>query len=105
MTIKEALKTKSENLTVSDGKLDLVLIDASLDGTLSYNPNTNGKAVDLAYVTLLLESISISELREDDVSIKYTNNLIDIVSAIYRKYGMTDPFASAKPTVKQKVIW
>lgn len=105
MTIKEALKTLSENLTVSDGKLDLSLVNAGLNGATTYDPATHEKVVDMVYVTLLLSSISITEFKEDDVSIKYSNNLKDIVSVIYRKWGMTDPFAPLKPTVKQKLIW
>lgn len=104
MTIKEALKTLSENLTVSDGKLDLALINAGLNGTALYTPEDEQK-VDMVYVTLLLTSITISELREDDVSIKYTADLKGIVSAIYRKWGLVDPFAIAKPKVKQVQIW
>lgn len=105
MTIKEALKTKSDNLTVSSGKLDLVLLEASLDGASKYNPVTDGKDLDMAYVTLLLETIQVTELKEDDVSIKYSNNLKDIVSAIYRRWGMIDPYAVLKPTVKQVNLW
>lgn len=105
MTIKEALKSKAENLTVSDGKLDLVLLEAGLDGTNEYSPLTNGKEVDMAYVTLLLTAIQVTEVREDDVSIKYANNLKSIVSSIYIKWGMLDPFASAKPTVKGVNLW
>ncbi|RQO79138.1 hypothetical protein DBR40_05305 [Pedobacter sp. KBW01] len=105
MTIKEALKTKSENLTVSDGKLNLVLLESNLSGTDTYNPDANEKAVDMAYLTLLLESISVSEIREDDVAIKYTNNLKEIVSAICKKWGLPDPYAVAKPSVKQVQIF
>lgn len=105
MTIKEALKTKSENLTVSDSKLDLVLIESTLNGGAEYDPQRDGKELDLVYVTLLLFSISIVELKEDDVSIKYSNNLKDIISAIYRKYKMFDPYADLKPTVKQVKLW
>lgn len=105
MTIKEALKTLSENLTVSDGKLDLSLVNAGLNGASLYVPATHEKVVDMVYITLLLFSISITELREDDVSIKYSNNIKDIVSAIYRKWGMPDPYAIAKPTVKQVQIF
>ncbi|RZM10379.1 MAG: hypothetical protein EOO88_48230 [Pedobacter sp.] len=104
MTIKEALKTLSENLTVSDGKLDLALINAGLIGTTLYTPEDE-QAIDMVYVTLLLTSITISELKEDDVSIKYTADLKGIVSAIYRKWVLVDPFAIAKPKVKQVQIW
>lgn len=105
MTIKEALKTLSENLTVSDGKLDLSLLNAGLDGATQYDPEAHEKVIDMVYITLLLFSISIVELKEDDVSIKYSNNLKDIVSAMYRKWGMIDPFAPLKPTVKQVQIF
>ena len=105
MTIKEALKIKSENLTVSDGKLDLALLEGSLNGAEIYNPTVNAKKIDMIYVTLLLESISITEIREDDVSIKYSNNLKEIVSAIMLKWGLKDPYATVKPTVKQVFRW
>lgn len=105
MTIKEALKVKSENLTVSDGKLDLVLLEASLNGAETYEPISDAQPLDMTYLTLLLESITVLEQKEDDVSIKYSNNLKDIVSAICRKYGLPDPFAVAKPTVTQRLIW
>lgn len=105
MTIKEALKTKAENLSISDGKLDLVLLEASLNGSAEYDPNLNAKKLDMVYVTLLLESISVLELKEDDVSIKYSNNYKDLVSAIYRKWDLRDPFAVAKPTVTQRNLW
>ena len=104
MTIKEALKTLSENLTVSDGKLHLALINAGLNGTTLYTPEDEQK-VDMVYITLLLTSITISELKEDDVSIKYTADLKGIVSYIMRKWGLVDPFAIAKPKVTQRLIW
>ncbi|MCX3266544.1 DUF6706 family protein [Pedobacter agri] len=105
MTIKEALTTKAENLSLSSAKIELALYEGNLDGATQYDPTTMGMALDLVYVTLLLESISISEVREDDVSIKYTNDSKGIVSAIYRKWGLVDPFAPAKPRVTQKQIW
>lgn len=105
MTIKEALKAKSENLTVTDGKLDLVLIEASLNGAQTYDIILNAKKLDMVYVTLLLESITITEQSEDDVSINYSNNLKDIVSAIYTKWGLYNPYASAVAKVTQKIIW
>lgn len=105
MTIKEALKAKSENLKVTDGKLDLVLLEASLDGAQTYDPILNAKKLDMVYVTLLLESIAVLEQKEDDISIKYSSNYKDLVSAIYRKLDLRDPFAIAKPTVKQVQIW
>ncbi|RYF26560.1 MAG: hypothetical protein EOO42_01275 [Flavobacteriales bacterium] len=105
MTIKEALKTLSENLTVSDGKLDLALINANLNGATTYIPATHERELDMVYLTLLLTSITLAEVREDDVSIKYAADLRGIASAYYRKWKMIDPFAPLKPTVKQKLIW
>ncbi|RZM22527.1 MAG: hypothetical protein EOO88_29135 [Pedobacter sp.] len=105
MTIKEALTTKAENLSLSSAKVELALYEANFDGATEYNAELQGMQLDLVYVTLLLESISVSEVREDDVSIKFTSDLKGIVSAIMRKWGLVDPFAPARPTVKQKQIW
>ncbi|WP_443945599.1 DUF6706 family protein [Pedobacter sp. AW1-32] len=105
MTLKEALKTKAENLSLSSAKIELALFEGNLEKDAGYDPKTMGKAIDLVYVKLLLESISVSEVREDDVSIKYTSDLKSIVSAIMRKWDLTDPFAIAKPKVTQKQIW
>ncbi|MDQ1139424.1 DUF6706 family protein [Pedobacter agri] len=105
MTLKEALTTKAENLSLSSAKIELALYEANLDGATEYDAELQGMALDLVYVTLLLESISISEVREDDVSIKFTTDLKGIVSAIYRKWNLVDPFAPAKPRVTQKQIW
>ncbi|RZJ90972.1 MAG: hypothetical protein EOO20_06580 [Chryseobacterium sp.] len=105
MTIKEALTTKAENLSLSSAKIDLALFEGDLNKDAQYDPKADGKALDLVYVTLLLESISVSEVREDDVSIKFSADLRGIVSSIYRKWGLVDPFAPARPTVKQKQIW
>ncbi|RZJ86763.1 MAG: hypothetical protein EOO20_17605 [Chryseobacterium sp.] len=105
MTIKEALTTKAENLSLSSAKIELALYEANLDGATQYNVDEYGMKLDLVYVTLLLESISVSEVREDDVSIKFTSDLRGIVSAIMRKWGLVDPFAIAKPKVTQRLIW
>lgn len=105
MTIKEALTTKTQNLSLTGGQIDLALLEGKLNGAASYNPEVDGKALDMVYITLLLESISVSEIREDDVSIKFTNANKGIVSAISRKWGLVDPFAPARPTVKQRFIW
>lgn len=105
MTIKEALTTKTSTLRLSSAELDLALLEAGLDGASAYNPSTQAQEVDMVWAGLLLTTIQLIEVREDDVSIKYSNNLKDIVSAIYRKWGMIDPFAIAKPSVTQVNFW
>jgi len=105
MTIKEALTTKTRNLSLTSADIDLALYEAKLNGAAQYDVDAMGKALDMVYVTLLLESISVSEMKEDDVSVKFTNDNKGIVSALYRKWKMADPFAPLKPTVKQKQIW
>ena len=105
MTIKEALTTKTRNLSLTGGQIDLALLEGNLNGADSYVPATDGKALDMVYITLLLTSIAVSEVREDDVSIKFTTDNKGVVSAISRKWGLVDPFAPARPTVKQKQIW
>ncbi|WP_285011205.1 DUF6706 family protein [Pedobacter faecalis] len=105
MTIKEALSTKTEQLTLASGALDLAILESGLDGTATYDPGTNGKDVDLVWAGLLLTVIQVTEVREDDASVKYAGNLREIYSAIMRKWGLVDPFAAAKPTVRQRVIW
>ena len=101
MTIKEALITKTEQLTLADGALDLAILEAGLDGNATYSPSTDGKAVDMVWAGLLFTTIQVTERREDDVSIKYSNNLQAMYSAIMRKWGLPDPFAIPKPTVKR----
>jgi hypothetical protein len=105
MTIKEALTTKTANLGVTAGELDLAILEAGLDGTTTYDPTTDGKAVDLVWAGLLLSTIRATEVKEDDVSIKYSTDLRGIYSWIMRKWGLPDPFLPAKPTVKQKLFW
>jgi len=105
MTIKEALTTKTRNLSLTSADIDLALYEAKLNGAALYDVDAMGKALDMVYMTLLLTSISVSEVREDDVSIKFTNDNKGIVSAISRKWGLVDPFATAKARVTQKQIW
>jgi len=105
MTIKEALSTKVKSLSLTSGEIDLALLEAGLDGASAYDPTAQGMEVDLVWAGFLLTTIQVTELKEDDVSIKYSNNLKDIVSAIYLKWGLVDPFAIAKPTVKQVNLW
>jgi hypothetical protein len=105
MTIKEALSTKTAPLSLTAGALDLAILEAGLDGNTTYSPDVNGKAVDLVWAGLLLTTIQVVELKEDDVSIKYSSDLRGIYSAIMRKWGLVDPFAITKPTVKQVIFW
>ena len=105
MTIKEALTTKVAPLSISDAALDLALLEAGLDGSSDYSPMTDGKAVDMVWAGLLLTTIQVTEVREDDVSIKWSSNLKGIYSFLMNKWGLPDPFAIAKPTVTQKLFW
>jgi hypothetical protein len=107
MTIKEALATKTSNLGITPGQLDLAILEAGLDGSAAYDPAADGKAVDMVWAGLLLSTIRVIEVKEDDLSIKYTSDLKGIYSAIMRKWGMDDPFALAvvKPTVKRVSLW
>ena len=105
MTIKEALIIKAKSLSISSDEIDLALLEAGLDGSAVYNPATDAKSVDLVYAGLLLTIIHVTEVREDDVSIKYSTDLKGIYSWLMRKWGLPDPFALVKPTVKQKLFW
>jgi len=105
MTIKEALTTKVAPLSISDAALDLALLEAGLDGSSDYSPSTDGKAVDMVWAGLLLTTIQVVEVKEDDVSIKYATNLRGIYSMLMLRWGLPDPFAIAKPTVTQKLFW
>jgi hypothetical protein len=105
MTIKEALSTKTSALKLSSAELDLALLEAGLDGASAYDPSTQAKEVDMVWAGFLLTTIQVTEVKEDDVSIKYSTDLKGIYSSIMRKYGLVDPFAIAKPKVTQKFIW
>ena len=105
MTIKEALTTKVAPLSIDSAALDLALLEAGLDGSSDYSPSTDGKAVDMVWAGLLLTTIQVVEVREDDVSIKWSSNLRNIYSEIMRRWFLPDPFAIAKPTVTQKLFW
>lgn len=107
MTIKEALTTKTQTLSLSPGELDLAILEAGLDGNATYSPEVDGMKVDLVWAGLLLTTIQVTEVREDDVSIKRATDLRGIYSAIMRKWGLPDPFevVVAKPTVTQKLFW
>lgn len=103
MTIKEALSIKTKPLTISSDELDLYLLEAGMDGTANYDPIQQGQEVDMIWAGLLLTTIQIVEVKEDDVSIKYSVDLKGMYSAIMRKWGLPDPFLVEvpKPTVKQ----
>lgn len=105
MTIKQALAIKVKKLSLSSEDLDLLLEESKLIGAADYNFDLNGKDIDLAYAGLLLETIHVSEKKEDDVTIKYSTDMKGIYSAIMRKWGLVDPFAPVikKPSVRQKV--
>lgn len=107
MTIKEALSTKTKSLSLTSGELDLAILEGGLIGSAEYNPQTDGKAVDLVWAGFLLTTIQVVEVKEDDVSIKYATDLRGIYSAIMRKWGLPDIFEVIvpKPTVKQVQIW
>lgn len=105
MTIEEALAIKTKNLTLTEGEIQLLALEAGLDGSAAYNPLTDGQKVDLAYAGLLLTIIHVTEVKEDDVSIKCSSDLRSIYSAIMRKWGLPDPFAIGAPTVRQVPFW
>lgn len=102
MTIKEVLiiELKKQNIVLTDGEINLALLKAALDGSTTYDVATNGMDTDLVFAGLLLEVIEVSELREDDVAIKYNSSRKALYSSIMRKYGLDDIFATAKPTLK-----
>ncbi|SMC53213.1 DUF6706 family protein [Pedobacter nyackensis] len=101
MTIKEAL-IDTISITLPSGRIDKALIDAELNGASDYT-KADEKAVDMVYAGLLLTTIHVTEIKEDDVSIKYTTDLKGIYSAIMRKWNLVDPFlvVVAKPIVRQ----
>lgn len=103
MTIKEALKS-TINFPLPDITLDKSLIDADLIGTSDYTKD-KAKAVDLCMAGLLFTLITSPDLTEDDVSIKLPSRdvLLKVYSAICKKWKVEDPFAPAKPTVRQKL--
>lgn len=103
MTIREAL-INTISISLPAGKIDKALIDAGLNGSADY-AKADEKAIDLVWAGLLLTTIQVTEVREDDVSIKYATDLRSVYSAIMRKWGLVDPFAVAKPTVKQLNYW
>lgn len=109
MTIKEALtiKLKKQKLILTDQEMDLLLEESKLIGTDNYDFDLNGKNVDLAFAGLLLETVRVTEVKEDDVSIKYSNDLKTLISSIYKKWGLEDPFAVviSKPKVKGVRLW
>ncbi|MEO6522242.1 MAG: DUF6706 family protein [Mucilaginibacter sp.] len=107
MTIKEALTTKTAALSLAPGVLDLEILEGGLIGTAEYNPTTDGMEVDLVWAGLLLTTIQVTELREDDISMKWSTDLRGIYSWIMRKWGLVDPFLVVipKPTVKQIRFW
>jgi hypothetical protein len=104
MTIKEAFAIKTKNLLLTDKELDLYLLEAGLDGSAEYVYADHGRPVDLTYAELLLSAIYVSEKREDDVSVKYTADIKGIYSAIMRRWGLIDPFAAGRPTVKRLYV-
>lgn len=101
MTIKEALlDTVSFDIPV--GRIDKALIDADLNGAAVYT-KADEKAVDLCAAGLLLTTIRNKRVSEDDVTIEGPElSLLKMAySALMRKWGLPDPFAAEKPTVKQ----
>lgn len=107
MTIKEALNGELEPLILSEIKMDKALEAQGLDGSAVYNSATHEKGVDLAYLTLLVKMVGISEKKEDDVSIKFTTDYKTIISYLSKKYGLVDPFEVIvlKPSVTQVNFW
>lgn len=107
MTIKEALSS-TVAFPLPNNRVDKALIDAELDGTSDYT-KASEKAVDLAMAGLLLTLITSADETEDDVSTKLPNRdvLMKACSALYRKWGLPDPFAEVKPkpTVRQISPW
>jgi hypothetical protein len=107
MTIKEALTIKTKNLGVTPEDLDLFLIEAGLNGPDTYDPESHEQKVDMVWAGLLLSVIRVVEVREDDVSIKYSTDMKGIYSWLMRKWGLPDPFLPVllKPTVRQVKFW
>lgn len=109
MTIKEALtiKLKKQKLIIDDQEMDLLLEESKLIGTADYDYDLNGMSVDLAFAGLLLETIRVTEVKEDDVAIKYSNDLKTLISFLYKKWGLPDPFevVVSKPVVRQVRVW
>lgn len=109
MTIKEALtiKLKKQKLVLTDEEMDLLLEESKLIGSSDYDSDVDGKKVDLAFAGLLLETVRVTEVKEDDVSIKYSNDLKTLISFLYTKWGLPDPFVvvAPKPIVRQVLKW
>ena len=101
MTIKEALQAELSPIDIADGKLMKALSESDLEPSATYVAADHEKLVDITFAGLLMKLIAVSEEREDDLSTKYSTNYAGIISGIYKKWGLTDPYAIAKPIVRQ----
>lgn len=105
MTIKEAL-TSTVSFTLPANRIEKALIDAGLIGENEYS-KADERNVDEAMLGLLLTLLTAADVTEDDVSIKLPSRdvLLKAYSVICNKWGIDNPFDTAKPKVVQKLIW
>ncbi|MBS9774585.1 MAG: hypothetical protein KGV59_05445 [Tenacibaculum sp.] len=87
MTILEAIKSNPIFSDISDGCFEFVLSNRSIDGAVTYS-NSDLKDVELATADLYQQLITLSELKEGQLSVKY--NIAELEKRaiqIYRKYN------------------
>jgi hypothetical protein len=105
ITVKEAL-TSTVAFQLPDTAIQKALIDGRLNGAALYT-ESDARPVAVAMTGLLFTLITTADVTEDDVSIKLPQRdvLLKVYSALCTQWGIPNPFAPAKPTVKKIAFW
>jgi len=105
MTNKEALISLID-FTLPEGKITKALIDSDIDGDAIYS-SADERIIDLAMAGLLISYVSAKKITEGDWSIEMPSraDLISLISFLYRKHKLKDPYAPAKPSVRAVKAW
>lgn len=103
MTNKQALvRGVLSGLTVDDFQADKVLLDAEIDGGLSYDPS-NEEAIDKCAIKIL-QSQYVESISEGGYTIKNSRQGIELkLNSLADKYGLGSLIQG--PSVKGVSVW
>jgi hypothetical protein len=104
MTIKEALIAALQVTGYSEAAIDKALLDAGLNGILTYDPLTDTtltRAVNMAALVILKGMLTVQSIEEGGYKIAYSVEGIKLrIAQIEGIYGLSE-----KPTIKRRAFW
>ncbi len=104
MTIREALLSVLDGITVSTTTIDKVLLDAGITGTTTYT-SLLIETVDLAAIEVLKLGLLVKSISEGGYSITYdTEGLLERLRLLSAKYNLPVP-SVGQPKIRAVNYW